>query len=85
VDPALAQLWLPQAQRLRPAFQRGESLEPLFTQFCDSVRAHPSTEARQALRALEQANEDFDFERAVLVLDQLTPHLTASRSEHAVL
>ncbi len=85
VDPALAQLWLHQAQRLRPAFQRGESLEPLFTQFCDSVRAHPSTEARQALRALEQANEDFDFERAVLVLDQLTPHLTASRSEHAVL
>ena len=39
----------------------------------------------EALRTLEQANEDFDFERAVLALDQLTSHLTSSRSEDAVL
>lgn len=49
------------------------------------MRAHASADVLNALRTLEQANEDFDFERAVLALDQLTSHLTSSRSEDAVL
>jgi HPt (histidine-containing phosphotransfer) domain-containing protein len=84
-DTALVQLWTHQAQRLRQAFHRGECLEPLFAQFCASVRPHATGPALRTLQALEQASEDFDFEGAVAALDRLQSHLTPSRSEDAVL
>ncbi len=83
--PALVQLWTHQAERLRQAFQRGECLEPLFGQFCDSVRPHTRGPSLRTLQALAQANDDFDFEGAVAALDRLTSHLMTCRSEDAVL
>jgi len=84
-DPALFQLWTHQAERLRQAFQRGECLEPLFGQFCDSVRPHTNGQSLRTLQALTQANDDFDFDGAVAALDRLTAQLTSLRSADAVL
>ncbi len=84
-DTALVQLWTHQAQRLRQAFHRGECLEPLFAQFCTSVRPHATGPVLRTLQALEQASEDFDFEGAVAALDRLQSHLAIRRSEDAVL
>ncbi|MCH8180850.1 MAG: PAS domain S-box protein [Proteobacteria bacterium] len=84
-DAEQHRLWRHQAQRLGQAFQRGECLEPLFSQFCDAVRPHATGEELRALQALERANDDFDFEAAAKALARLTDGLTADRSTDALL
>ncbi|MDE2593322.1 MAG: PAS domain S-box protein [Burkholderiales bacterium] len=74
--------WRQQADSLRTAFLRGERLDGLLQQFCQTIR--PRVPA-QPLQALEQAVEDFDFEAAAASLDRLIHSLPATGDEHAAL
>ena len=79
------QAWQDQARNLRAAFQRGERLDPLLQEFCQSIRSHAQP---LTLRALEQAVDDFDFETAALHLNTLLASLPTAEDEpdpHAVL
>ncbi|HET6786782.1 MAG TPA: Hpt domain-containing protein, partial [Aquabacterium sp.] len=72
--------WQHQAARLRSAFLRGERLDGLLQQFCQTIG--PRVPALQ-LQALEQAVDDFDFEAAAASLDRLIQSLPTTGDEHA--
>ena len=75
------QALLAQARALRSAFERGECLDDELEALCNACRPHVRPER---LKALRQAADDFDFDAASGLLDELIGELpTTEALDHA--